>query len=205
MTTTTTNGSVRKTLASQLDRLDSILDGLSEALNGAVASAVEGAVERAVKQAVGEAVRETLQAVIAEVVTNPDLLAAARTLLAPGAPADVQADPPTPPRSLLRRACDGIRGGLGVAAVACNGAGAYVAQQAAAVKSAARSGRRLLSRFRGRLLIACGVGVAAGALTYLAAPWLGVAAASVVGFCGTLAVKARNALRGLFAPAPAFA
>jgi hypothetical protein len=32
-----------------------------------------------------------------------------------------------------------------------------------------------------------------------------VAAASVVGFCGTLAVKARNALRGLFAPAPAFA
>jgi hypothetical protein len=32
-----------------------------------------------------------------------------------------------------------------------------------------------------------------------------VAAASVVGFGGTLAVKARNALRGLFAPAPAFA
>jgi hypothetical protein len=53
-------------------------------------------------------------------------------------------------------------------------------------------------------LAACGVGVAAGAATLLAAPWLGVAAASVVGFCGTLAVKARNALRGLFAPAPAF-
>jgi transposase InsO family protein len=67
MTTTTTNGQVRKTLASQLDRLDSILDGLSDALNGAVATAVEGAVERAVKQAVGEAVRETLQAVLAEV------------------------------------------------------------------------------------------------------------------------------------------
>ena len=31
--TTTTNGQIRKTLASQLDRLDSILDGLSEALN----------------------------------------------------------------------------------------------------------------------------------------------------------------------------
>src|SRR5262249_13098185 len=92
-----------------------------------------------------------------------------------------------------------------VPAAACNGAGAYVAKQAAAVKSAARSGWRLLSRFRGRLLAACGVGVAAGALTYLAAPWLGVAAASVVGFCGALAVKARTALRGLFAPAPAFA
>jgi len=205
MTTTTTNGQVRKTLASQLDRLDSILDGLSEALNGAVASAVEGAVERAVKQAVGEAVRETLQAVIAEVVSNPDLLAAARTLLAPGGTADVPPDPPERPRGLFRRACDGVKSGLAVAAAACNGAGAYVANKAAAVKAAARSGWRLLSRFRGRLLIACGVGVAAGAATLLAAPWLGVAAASVVGFFSTLAVSARNALRRLFAPVTAFA
>ena len=80
-----------------------------------------------------------------------------------------------------------------------------IGRRLAAVKAAARSGWRLLSRFRGRLLIACGVGVTAGALTYLAAPWLGVAAASLMGFCGTLAVKARNALRGLSAPAPAFA
>src|SRR5215510_11733189 len=101
MTTTTTNGQVRKTLASQLDRLDSILDGLSDALNGAVATAVEGAVERAVKQAVGEAVRETLQAVIAEVVSNPDLAAAARTLLAPGTAADVPADSPERSRGLF--------------------------------------------------------------------------------------------------------
>src|SRR5215468_8536696 len=108
MTTTTTNGSVRKTLASQLDRLDSILDGLSDALNGAVASAVEGAVERAVRQAVGEAVRETLQAVIAEMISNPGLVAAARTLLAPGGPA-APADPPERPRGLFRRACDGIK------------------------------------------------------------------------------------------------
>jgi hypothetical protein len=207
MTTTTTNGQERKTLASQLDRLDSILDGLSDGLNGAVATAVEGAVERAVRHAVSEAVKETLQAVIAEVVANPDLVAAARTLLAPGTPtpADAPADPPERPKGLFRRACDGVKSGLGVAAVACNGAGAYVANKAAAVKSAARSGWRLLSRFRGRLLVACGVGVAAGAATLLAAPWLGVAAASVVGFCGTLAVKARTALRGLFAPAPAFA
>jgi len=205
MTTTTTNGQVRKTLASQLDRLDSILDGLSDALNGAVASAVEGAVERAVKQAVGEAVRETLQAVIAEVVSNPDLVAAARTLLAPGAPAGVPADPPEPPRGLFRRACGAVRSGLGVAAMACTGAGAYVANKAAAVKSAARSGWRLLSRFRGRLLIACGVGVAAGALTYLAGPGLAVAASSVSGFVTTLAVQAASGLRQLFCSPAAFA
>jgi len=206
MTTTTTNGQVRRTLASQLDRLDSILDGLSDALNGAVATAVEGAVERAVKQAVGEAVRETLQAVIAEVVSNPDLVAAARTLLTPGTVADVPppdspTTPPERPRGLFRRACDRVQAGVAAAGTAC----AAVAGQAAGVKAVARGGWRLAKQFRGRVLVACGVGLAAGAATLLAAPWLGVAAASVVGFCGTLALKARNALRGLFAPAPAFA
>ena len=55
------NGPARKTLASQLDRLDSILDGLSEGLNDAVASAV--------REAVGLAVHEAVQAVL----TNPAL------------------------------------------------------------------------------------------------------------------------------------
>jgi hypothetical protein len=200
MTTTTTNGQARKTLASQLDRLDSILDGLSDALNGAVATAVEGAVERAVKQAVGEAVRETLQAVLAEVVSNPDLLAAARTLLAPGCMADVPADPPERPKGLFRRACDKVQAGMAAAGTAC----AAVAGQAAGFKAVARGGWRLAKQFRGRVLAACGVGLAAGALTLWAAPWLGVLSASVAGFFSTLAVAARNALRGLFAPAPAF-
>jgi hypothetical protein len=65
MTTTTTrttsNGQPRKTLASQLDRLDGILDGLDAALAGAV----QDAVEQAVKQAV--------QAVLTEVLTNRQL------------------------------------------------------------------------------------------------------------------------------------
>ena len=49
------NGS-RKSLASQIDRLDSILDGLSEGLNEAVADAVQ----RGVGQATREAVRGAL-------------------------------------------------------------------------------------------------------------------------------------------------
>jgi hypothetical protein len=66
MTATTTtrtnnNGQPRKTLASQLDRLDGILDGLDAALSGAV----QDAVEQAVKQAV--------QAVLTEVLTNRQL------------------------------------------------------------------------------------------------------------------------------------
>jgi hypothetical protein len=201
MTTTTTNGSARKALASQLDRLDSILDGLSDALDGAVATAVE----RAVRQAVSQAVKETLQAVMTEVVSNPDLVAAARTLLAAGAPADVPADPPERPKGLFRRAWGGVQAGLAVAAAACNGAGACVARQAAAVKSVARSGWLLLSRFRGRLLMACGVGAAAGALTYLAGPWLGAAIAWAGGFVATLAIQALNGLRHLLAPVAALA
>jgi hypothetical protein len=63
--TTATNGQTRQTLASQLDRLDGILDGLGEALNESIATAV--------KDAVGVAVKETLEAVLAELLTNPDL------------------------------------------------------------------------------------------------------------------------------------
>jgi hypothetical protein len=88
-----------------------------------------------------------------------------------------------------------------VAATACG----YVAGRVAGVKTAVRAGWGLTKKFRGRVLLASGVGLAAGAATLFAAPWLGVAAASAVGFVGTLAVKARNALRDLFAPAPAFA
>jgi hypothetical protein len=210
MTTTTTNGQVRKTLASQLDRLDSILDGLSDGLNEAVSTAVQGAVELAVRQAVSEAVKETLQAVIAEVLTNPDLLAAFRGVV-PAAPPQTSASPPEPPRGLFRRACDGVQAGLGVAAHACgsvlglaaNACGSVLGQ-AAGVKAVARAGWQLARRFKARLLAACGVGVAAGAVTFWAGPWLGVAAASVAGFFTTLAVQARAGLRRLFCPAPAF-
>lgn len=70
----TLNDQERKTLASQLDRLDTILDTLSEGLNEAAASAVEKAVGLAVKQAVGQAVaqavHEAVQAVLTEVLTR---------------------------------------------------------------------------------------------------------------------------------------
>src|SRR5437868_14827309 len=68
----------RKTLASQLDRLDSILDALSDGLNEAVAFAVE--------QATGTAVRGAVQAALTEVLTNPLVLARLRDALAPPAP-----------------------------------------------------------------------------------------------------------------------
>jgi hypothetical protein len=82
-TKTSPNGQERKTLASQIDRLDSILDGLSDALNESVSTAVQEAVSLAVKEAV--------QTVLTEVLTNPEL----RDCLQPPSPQP----PPAPPRS----------------------------------------------------------------------------------------------------------
>jgi hypothetical protein len=77
---TNVNGQSRKTLASQLDRLDGILDGLDAALAGAV----QEAVEQAVKQAV--------QAVLTEVLTNRELQEQLQQAAQP-------ASPPQPPPS----------------------------------------------------------------------------------------------------------
>jgi hypothetical protein len=77
------NGPTRKTLASQLDRLDSILDGLSEGLTDAVSSAV--------REAVGLAVQEAVQAVLTELLTNPALRAQLQR------PAAAEASPPDGP------------------------------------------------------------------------------------------------------------
>jgi hypothetical protein len=75
-TTTIPNSRVpRKSLASQIDRLDSLLDGLAENLNEAVATAVREAVQQAVQQAV--------ETVVREVLTNATLV---RTLQGPAEP-----------------------------------------------------------------------------------------------------------------------
>ena len=62
MSGTNTNGRPpRKSLATQLDRLDSILDGLADGLNEAVVTAVK------------EAVVVAVEAVLREVLDNPEL------------------------------------------------------------------------------------------------------------------------------------
>jgi hypothetical protein len=62
-TLTNTNGSsraTRKTLSSQIDRLDAVLDGLADNLDDAVAGVVKKVVGQVVREAVEEAVRQTL-------------------------------------------------------------------------------------------------------------------------------------------------
>ncbi len=65
---------MKKNLAFQLDRLDTILDGLADALNGAVADAVKATVGDAAKEAVKVALEEALIQAAAEtprVATDP--------------------------------------------------------------------------------------------------------------------------------------
>ena len=57
------NGQPRKSLAQQLDRLDSMLDGLADGLNEAVA------------EAVGNAVRLAVETTLAQIMNNPEILA----------------------------------------------------------------------------------------------------------------------------------
>lgn len=67
MATSTPSVNGRKSLASQIDRLDGILDGLADGLNDAIAMLV--------KDAVTVAVKETVQSVMTELLTNPAILA----------------------------------------------------------------------------------------------------------------------------------
>src|SRR5579871_1314773 len=81
MTTTLSNGQVRKSLASQIDRLDAMLDGLADGLNELVVSAVKQAVEVAVKEAV--------RSVLSEVLANTDLVGKLQTAVnVPAAPSE---------------------------------------------------------------------------------------------------------------------
>ena len=90
MTATLTNGRSRKSLAEQIDRLDSVLDGLADGLNEAVATAV----------------KEAVRAVLSEVLTNPELLARLHPTQ------QVAVLEPARPSGWLAQAWDGIRSAL---------------------------------------------------------------------------------------------
>src|SRR5271170_2001365 len=83
--TMNTNGKIRKSLAEQIDRLDGILDGLADGLQDAI------------KQAVGSAVKEAVRTVLAEVLTNNELLANLKGEAAASIPTETVAPVPTRP------------------------------------------------------------------------------------------------------------
>ena len=174
------NGTTRKTLASQLDRLDSILDGLSEGLDQAVAQAV--------REAVGLAVREAVQAVLAELLTNPALREQLR------GPAAAESAPPDDPanrsgggKSRLAALCGRVGDKL---RSACRVGAGWVRH---AAQAASLAWRLADDRVRAALLAAAGAAAAAAA--YLARTSLAAAARRLCGAAKALAGRAWGALR----------
>jgi hypothetical protein len=187
MTTTTanTNGRTRKSLAEQIDRLDSILDGLAEALQGAVAEAVT--------EAVGLAVKEAVRCVLREVLTSPEFLERLRQGAAGSNPPPMMTAPHGP--GLLRRwigratawACDRLGDVRQAVTAAANFIGRSITR--------ARRYMQALLPFRRQLLLSAAVGTLAGIAAYHTTPMLAAAAAWMGGFATTLTVQAAVVLR----------
>jgi len=186
MTTPNSNGHVpRKTLASQLDRLDGIIDTLAEGLNGAVADAVRDAVSDAVRQAVDQ--------VLQEVLANPQLLRALLGQLAPPT-LPTQSEPAA---SKLTQACTRARRALGIGwcwlrdrtKAACQ----WLDAKTRALPELVRQSRVALGlqrlrqaggktwELRGTVSLALAAGAVIGVVGYLAGP---VVSAVALGACG---------------------
>jgi len=198
-TTMTSNGRpARKTLASQIDRLDTMLSGLAESIDETVADAVRAAVV--------VAVREAVQAVLSEVLTNPELLAQLREALPSSTPpvATPVAGPTLKER--LTRAWSWLGARVRSVVGVCQGGLNRLGEGATHVKERVqKAGRavwqrlRLLRPFGGQLLLAAGVGVAAGVAAFLAAPWLAAVLSGLGGFMTAVVVQGGVLLLGLAA------
>jgi hypothetical protein len=187
-----TNGQIRKNLASQLDRLDSILDGLADGLGEAVVTAV--------REAVGLAVQEAVRAVLTEVLTNPDLLDRLRGRVAPPAQvmeAAVASAPVEPLRTRLTRGLGRLWSGVGSGLrTLCQACGNRLRQARESV-GAAWIRLQGVRRFKSQFLIALAIGTLLGVTAYFAGPWLAAAASGVGGFATTVMVQAGLWLRRL--------
>jgi hypothetical protein len=207
MATTTLNAGARKTLASQLDRLDTILDGLADNLNEAVALAAADSM----KEIVNVAVQEAVHAALVEVLSNAEL----RKRLAN--PADGR---PTTVR--IVRSCwawvVGTAKGIWKKIVAVTmaageklkakggplvaTAGVKLRQARKEIVQRARSGWMLMAalaalakRFRTQLLVALGIGVLVGVVCYFAGREVASLGCGLAGFVGSLASGAVSRLR----------
>jgi hypothetical protein len=153
----------------------------------------------AVQAAVAQAVKEAVQATLAEVLTNPTLLAGLR----PPPPASEAAAPqrPRPARpgvwERLGRLWRGVRSCVAGLRAACGArlrqAGGWLAGLWRRMKqglAALGEGCRSLACFKYQLLAALGIGGAVAAGAWFAGPWLATLLSGVGGFAAALAVQA---------------
>ncbi len=200
-TTLNNNGSQRKTLAAQIDRLDHMLDGLADGLNEAVRDAVILAVQQAVS------------AVLTEMLTNPALLAKlhATTNLAPVSPTNAAA--PSSLGQQLIAGKDWVGKQLGQFMQGCRNTWArlgtavrgWSSRLALAgllalfvVKQKVQRAPQLLQplwRYKFQIGAALIVATASGVAGFYAGPSLSAVSSGVCGFVVTLAAQARGRVR----------
>ena len=111
MTQTITNGTGRKSLANEIDRLQATVAGLGEGLRDAV------------REATTQAVREAVTELVSEVLTNPDIAALFRN--AQAQPAQAASPRPSPWGGLLGRLAGWLRPPLQLARQAWQAAWRY--------------------------------------------------------------------------------
>jgi AcrR family transcriptional regulator len=187
------NGSARKTLADQIDRLDGMLDGLSEGLNDAVAAAV--------KDAVGAAVQQAVQAVLREVLTNPQMLARFQaTAPAVAAPASAPATPPQALKVGWKQRWASVRQALTAWVAAARMECGRRVGQARRLAAGAWNRICILGRFPYSLLAAVVVGVTTGVAASFTRPWWSVAVNGVGWLAATAALQVQSTWRRLTTP-----
>jgi hypothetical protein len=192
MTTTTqhSNGrAMRKSLADQIDRLDTILDGLADALNESVATAV--------REVIDEAVTEAVQAAVTEVLSSPELLRAALARHQPPGAIPVIITAPPPPqlteklKGAIGKACEKVKELASqvkekvrqAASLAC-AAGKKVGKAAQNLPATLSGIGKMVWALRRPCAVAVGVGVLCGAACYCG----GRAFASVANGLGSAAL-----------------
>jgi hypothetical protein len=204
MTMTLDNG-VRKTLASQIDRLDSILDGLAANLNEAVADGVKGAVTVAVQEAV--------HAALVEILSNAQV----RRRLSVQPPVLVRlAEKARSCWSWLAGTAKAVWSKVVATATAAGdkvqakvrsfvtATSAKVSQAPQQVVRCAKTGWMLVTtlaslarRFRTQLLVALAVGVLVGVVCYVAGRQVASVVCGLAAFVGSLAAGVVSRLRKL--------
>jgi hypothetical protein len=202
MSTTTLNAG-RKTLASQLDRLDTIIDGLADSLHETVAMATANVVKETLTVVVQEAVRGAL----VEILTNSELQKQLAGNVQPPVPLMVRLAAKA--RSCWSWLKSTVKG-------ACSQLKQMVSSLATAASTKVQKARQqvvhrakmcwmwtvalavLAKRFRFQLGMAVSIGILVGVVCYLGGREIASLGCGLAGFVGSLATDAVDRVRRMY-------
>jgi len=170
------NGTARKSLATQLDRFDTMLEGLSEAIPDAVADAVRVATQ--------QAVREAVEAAVKEVLTNPQI----REKLMP----TTEQKPTTTMWNRVKQMWQGVRSTLSSLHSACTDRVQRVCESASNLRQRILwlpKTLQVVKAVKGQVVTAVGVGLVVAVVALVAGPYVAAVLSGIGGFGSTLAVQ----------------